>query len=276
MLSDLSMTENWPQDNTEQGIKISLHGSTQQGIQQEHLQLLNPSQRLWTGKRPRSEESETGSGLDHSQKRPRPSRQGHDSRLSHALTRANLEILEKLSAASTGDWVSDLQEDMERGRARGRLQGRRVQAGGRTASRGQSRQPLSQPSSTADDARDTSTQRTQKTSCTAANYRFTNLEHARIYVEVRRPPPEIQKQIDAILLKETTQERKGTLAKLANEFCDAFWNVLPTAAGEDDCVNILFDTLRSLCPVGKVKYPRKAGTIHSPLFRGTPREYLYT
>ncbi|KAF2812104.1 uncharacterized protein BDZ99DRAFT_568854 [Mytilinidion resinicola] len=118
------------------------------------------------------------------------------------------------------------------------------------ASRSQSQRSLSSD-------QETSTQASQKTTCTAANYRFTDLKGAGIFVE-GVPPSEIQKQIDSVVEGEISQDREKTIAHLAGQLCQDFSNILPGAAGEDDCLELLYKTLSALFPQDKIMHTRKA------------------
>lgn len=181
-----------------------------------------------------------------------------------ALTESNLRTLDKLPAGPVQEddnWIYACRSRVDAGSmaaSRGRAIGEPTQISGR-ASRSQSRRSSSRRSTATDPDREASTQRSQKTSCTAASYRFTGLGSARIYVESGLPPQEIQDRINAVVRGEIPRGREKLLTKLAKEFCDDFLKILPGAAGEDDCVELLYKTLSSIFPVDKFMHSRKAG-----------------
>ena len=151
---------------------------------------------------------------EHPQKRPRKSSLQPASEhipikepaASHALTKSNLQIFNELLTPSA-------QEKMETrsvASSRGRGSRRPTQASSRRTSRSRSRHSLSRSIATDLDL-ETSTQRSQKTSCTAASYRFTNLESVRIYIEVGLPPEEVQERVKAVVHSDIPPARKELL-----------------------------------------------------------------
>lgn len=100
--------------------------------------------------------------------------------------------------------------------------------------------------------------RSQKTSCSGANYR-TILQDARIHIEPRSIPKEIQAQINAVIEASVSLERREQVALLAGRLCDDFRHLLGGAAGEDDCIELLFKALDVMDPRRMLKLPRKAG-----------------
>ncbi|OCK92442.1 uncharacterized protein K441DRAFT_181950 [Cenococcum geophilum 1.58] len=146
--------------------------------------------------------------------------------------------------------------------SRGRDSRRPTQASSRT-SRSRLRHSLSRSTATDLDL-ETSTQRSQKTSCIAASYRFTNLESARIYIEVGLPPEEVQERVKAVVQSDIPPARKELLTKLAKDFCGDFLKILRRAAGEDDYIEVLYKTLSCMFPGDKYMHSRKAGTIGDP------------
>ncbi|XTI85097.1 hypothetical protein V2W45_1186605, partial [Cenococcum geophilum] len=80
-----------------------------------------------------------------------------------------------------------------------------------------------------------------KTSYTAANYRFINLKSVRIYIKAGLPLEE----------SEISLARKKELKKLTNDFCCNFLTILRRAAGEDNCVEVLYKTLSYIFPRDK-------------------------
>lgn len=109
----------------------------------------------------------------------------------------------------------------------------------------------------------TDSAKSQKSSSTAAHYRWAILGRARIYIRSRPPPEEIQKQIDAILEK-ASPERKESLTNIGKVLHDDFAVVLDTAAGEDDCIELLYRALSSMDERKLLALPRKAGIMLQP------------
>ena len=109
----------------------------------------------------------------------------------------------------------------------------------------------------------TDSAKSQKSSSTAAHYRWAILERARIYISFQSPPEDIQKQIDAILEK-SSPEREKSLANIGKLLHNRFAKVLRTAAREDDCIEILYHALTSMDELGLLALPRKAGTMLQP------------
>lgn len=109
----------------------------------------------------------------------------------------------------------------------------------------------------------TDSAKSQKSSYTASHYRWAILERARIRITSRPPPEEIQKQIDAILEKASPQ-REQPLNNIGKALCDDFAVVLDTAAGEDDCIELLWSALSSMDELKLLALPRKAGMILYP------------
>ena len=109
----------------------------------------------------------------------------------------------------------------------------------------------------------------QKSSSTAAHYRQAILRRAKIYIRSRPPPEEIQKQIDAILEKDSL-EKKQFLTNITNVMCDDFAVVLEVAAGEDDCVEILYRALSSMDELKRLALVRKAGIMLQPTSLNIP------
>ena len=144
--------------------------------------------------------------------------------------------------------------------SRGRGSRRPTQASSRRTSRSRPRHSLSRSTATDLDL-EASTQRSQKTSCTAASYRFTNLESARICIEVELPLEEVQESIKAVVQSDIPPARKELLTKLAKNFCDDFLKILPGAAGKDDCITVLYKALSCMFPGDKYMHSRKAGTV---------------
>ena len=176
---------------------------------------------------------------------------------SHALTQSNLQRFNELFTLSA-------QEKMDTrlvASSRGRGSRRPTQASSRRTSRNRSRHSLSTRSTATDLDLETLTQRSQKTSCTAASYRFTDLESARIYIEVGLPPEEVQERVKAVVQSEIPPARKELLTKLAKDFCGDFLKILRGAAGEDDCIEVLYKTLSCMFPGDKCMHSRKAGMV---------------
>lgn len=100
----------------------------------------------------------------------------------------------------------------------------------------------------------------RKPAITRSCYRWPILESAGIYIRSRPPPAGIQKQINAILEK-ASSERKKSLHSIGKKLCDDFAVVLDTAAGEDDCIQLLCMALSSMDELERLAIARKAGTL---------------
>lgn len=103
----------------------------------------------------------------------------------------------------------------------------------------------------------------QQSSNTPSYYRWVILKKAKVRISSRPPPEEIQNKVDAII-KKASPERAESLSNIAEKLCDSFAVVLDIAAGEDDCVELLYQALSSMDDLGRLTFPRKAGIILHP------------
>lgn len=76
----------------------------------------------------------------------------------------------------------------------------------------------------------------QKSSCTAAIYRWNILDRARISVDIGPLPEEIQSQFDHVFKREVPKNRKHVLRQIAKDFVDDSTGVLDGARRENDCM----------------------------------------
>lgn len=125
-------------------------------------------------------------------------------------------------------------------------------------SMGSGKRSLSRRTSTADISQDAASVSSQKSS-TYANYRWTYLDFARIYVENGPIPENIQKRVDAILQPKLSEQRQNELSVISDTFCNDFVDVMKAASREDDSVEPIHSALRSLDSGKKFIFPRKAG-----------------
>ncbi|KAL8791219.1 MAG: hypothetical protein Q9213_000176 [Squamulea squamosa] len=100
--------------------------------------------------------------------------------------------------------------------------------------------------------------RSQKSSGTSAHYRHAILSKAGIKIHHTPTPDEIRAQIDAVLQCEVPSERKEKLSSITQQLNDDFVRVVAGAAGEDDCVEPLYNALASMDHSESLMFPRKA------------------
>ena len=98
----------------------------------------------------------------------------------------------------------------------------------------------------------------QGSSGTLARYRHTHLKRARVYVRSRPPPEPIHATVNTIINTSVSAQRTKELAAIRDELCDNFTPVLESAAGEDDCVELLHTALTAMDGSKRLKFPRKA------------------
>ncbi|KAL8914334.1 MAG: hypothetical protein Q9171_001054 [Xanthocarpia ochracea] len=101
--------------------------------------------------------------------------------------------------------------------------------------RGGKKRSLSRQSSTAE-IEETLSNSSQRTS-TQANYRWRNLDDARISVEATDIPTNIERLVDAIIQPDLSASRRSELASIAETFCNNFSNVMKGAGREDDSLS---------------------------------------
>lgn len=175
------------------------------------------------------------------------------------LSKRNLRRLQRSEQQHGEDLILDWM-DMDSntsgsvGGGRGRVTKRR---GNKGPSRSQSRKSAS---TTTNLTKETPSQQSQKANSNT-DYRYYILEAAQIYIEFESPPDPIQNRIDAIIGKETAEERKKELAGFAQTLCMSFTRVLRRWSDEDDCLGLLFQTLSAMDHRARLVLARKAGMI---------------
>lgn len=89
--------------------------------------------------------------------------------------------------------------------------------------------------------------RTQRSSNTAAYYRYKHLAaaHVRIHID---PPDNIQAAIDCIVKAEISEDRRIKLCDIAKEFYEACKEIVQAAAREDDFVHLFRRALEAMYP----------------------------
>ena len=107
----------------------------------------------------------------------------------------------------------------------------------------------------------TASMRSQKSSGTSANYRHAILSKAGIHVHHMPIPEEIRVQMDAIIQREVTPERKETLSCIAQQLSDSFGHLIIQASGEDDCIEPFYHALHSMDHSESLAFQRKAGIV---------------
>lgn len=117
---------------------------------------------------------------------------------------------------------------------------------------------LSRRTSTADMSQDAASVSSQKSS-TYANYRWINLDSARIFAENRPVPQNIQNRVDAIIQPTLSERKEKELSTISNTFCNNFVDVLKGASREDDSIEPIHTALTSLDSGKKFLFPRKSG-----------------
>ena len=100
----------------------------------------------------------------------------------------------------------------------------------------------------------------QRTS-TQANYRWRNLDDARIVVEATDIPTNIGRLVDAIVQPYLSASRRSELALIAENFCNDFSNVIKGAGREGDSLELIHTTLTAMDKGQRFLFPRKAGTL---------------
>lgn len=158
---------------------------------------------------------------------------------SFSLTKLNLQKHNTLVMGSEAD------------SARGRRRGKRSASRARTESIESESTPTEQ----------TASMRSQKSSGTSANYRHAILSKAGIHVHHMPIPEEIRVQMDAIIQREVTPERKETLSCIAQQLSDSFGHLIIQASGEDDCIEPFYHALHSMDHSKSLAFQRKAGIV---------------
>ena len=125
--------------------------------------------------------------------------------------------------------------------------------------RGGKKRSISLRASTADMDQDTTSISTQKSS-TLADYRWKNLDYARIFVENAPLPQNILTRVNTIIQPKIDDTRKNELSLISEAFCDEFVDVMLGAFREDDSVEPIHTALKSMDKGKKFLFPRKTGT----------------
>ena len=155
------------------------------------------------------------------------------------LTRANLKKFNKLVGSGTSDGMDP--PASEKGARK--------------------RRSSSRQSSTADMDQETASVQSQRSSYTAAHYRWVNLSNVRIFIRPGSLPEEIRPRVNAVIQRRISEERKCELSHIAGNLCKDFLHVLNGASREDDCVEPIHRALSSMDSSGKFNFPRKAGIV---------------
>ncbi|KAL8896487.1 MAG: hypothetical protein Q9207_007682 [Kuettlingeria erythrocarpa] len=111
--------------------------------------------------------------------------------------------------------------------------------------RGGKKRSLSRHSSTADMEQETWSNSSQRTS-TLANYRWRNLDDARILVEAIDVPNNIERWVDAIIRPDLSAPRQSELGLIADTFCNGFSTVMKGAGREDDSLELIHTALSAM------------------------------
>ena len=127
---------------------------------------------------------------------------------------------------------------------------------------GDRKRTLSTRSSVADMSQEVASVSSQKAT-SLANYRWRNLDYARIVVEDEPIPENIESRVDAIIQPEISTEWKSELVRITETFCNDFIDVLKGASREDDSVEPIHRALTSIDTKNEFMFPRKAGISHS-------------
>jgi len=102
--------------------------------------------------------------------------------------------------------------------------------------------------------------RSETSSGTIAFYRHEILQRAGIFVRNEPPPKQIQSQMNTILRRRISEQRKLELADIADDISQKFIHNPRGANREDDLVELVCEALRSMHRGGTFYFPRKAGT----------------
>lgn len=138
---------------------------------------------------------------------------------------------------------------------------------GRRKTHGVQSRTASQPSTASQSSSNpgTNSLRSRKSN-TSSNYRYVILRSVGIRIRGGPPPEEIQNHIDAIIKRASLEREVSSVsvADIGKELCDRFTHVIEGAAGDDDCVEPLHQALSSMDQLGRLTFPRKAGTKLQP------------
>ena len=156
------------------------------------------------------------------------------------LTKKNLDELERLSGISASHGIGHAPTP---------------------SGRGGKKRSSSRHSSTAE-MEETISDSSQRTT-TQANYRYRNLDDARIVVEATDIPTNIESMVNAIIQPNLSVSRRSELASIAETFCNNFSRVVKGAGRKDDSLELIHTALTAMDKGQKFLFPRKAG-IPSP------------
>ena len=123
---------------------------------------------------------------------------------------------------------------------------------------GERKRTLSTRSSVADMSQEAASVSSQK-AISLANYRYKNLDNARMKIEDGLIPKNIDSRVDAIIHPEISTESETDLARITATFCNEFDDVLRGASREDDSVEPIHRALTSIDGKKEFLFPRKAG-----------------
>ena len=168
-----------------------------------------------------------------SRKRPRTSLQ---SDRSLPLTKHNLQKHNTLSMGS------ESHSSVGRGSCKRRASGTRTESVQSTSTR----------------SRETASAGSQKSSGTSAHYRHAILRKAGIQIHHTPVPEKVRAQINAVIQREVSSERKAKLSVITQQLHKRFIQVVTVPVGEDDCVEPFYEAISSMEPSGRITFPRKA------------------
>lgn len=94
---------------------------------------------------------------------------------------------------------------------------------------------------------ETDTVRSQRSSNTAAHYRYKHLEDANVYIHID-PPEDIQAAIENIINAKPSKDCDAILREKAKIFSKKCKEMVRAAAGEDDFVHLFYIVIEDICP----------------------------
>lgn len=94
---------------------------------------------------------------------------------------------------------------------------------------------------------ETETVRSQRSSNTAAHYRYKHLEDANVYIHID-PPEDIQAAIENIINAKPSKDCHAILREKAKKFSKKCKEMVRAAAGEDDFVHLFYIVIEDICP----------------------------
>ncbi|KAL8709486.1 MAG: hypothetical protein Q9220_005728 [cf. Caloplaca sp. 1 TL-2023] len=122
---------------------------------------------------------------------------------------------------------------------------------------GRAKRTLSRRTSTAERSQDATTVSSLKSS-TGANYRWINLDSARVYAENQPVPQHIHTLVDAIIQHTVSPDKEKELSAITNTLCKDLVRVMKNARGRDDSVIPIYTALKALDSGGKLAFSRKS------------------